>query len=143
MIDRDAFKRTWAQLCARFGKQSDPQQAVAYYEFLTEQLDTQAFIAAARAIWATSTWFPRPVDFVLVIAAGEWRLVLEAVGKYAPPDAAWLTAWEALSERSRAACKQLGGLSAMRTIYDRDVLRLKSEWERAYEQEVSSPHARG
>jgi len=136
MIDQAAFIRAWRHLCTRFGRKVDADEAAEYLDFLDGQLDTDSFLAAARVLWATAKWFPRPADFVLVGAAGEWRLVLEAVDRYAPPDTAWLKPWGALSDRSREACQQLGGLAAMRAVYERDVLRLKAAWEAAYEQEV-------
>lgn len=111
---------------------------LAYFEYLGAQMDTDGFIAAARVLWATSRFFPRPVDFVLAGTAGEWPTVVRAVEEYTPPRADWLEHWEQLSDRSRAACHRLGGLAAMRKAYERDTLRLKAEWERAYEQEISA-----
>lgn len=133
MIDLEKFRSTWAHLCTRFGRDNDPQQAAAYFEYLTEQLDTEEFLRAARAIWATARWFPRPADFLTVGATGDWQLVLDAAAAYNPPDASWFEHWKKLSPRGVAAAKQLGGITAMRSIYDRDVLRLRTAFLEAFE----------
>lgn len=135
MIDRKEFLNVWAHLCTRFGRQNDADQAAAYFEFLSEQMDTEPFINAARGIWATSRFFPRPADFLLLEASSEWQIVLQAVGEYTPPHGEWHKHWKLLTPRSVDACRSLGGISSMRLMYERgDIPRLKAEWERAYEQ---------
>lgn len=134
MIDRDEFKNTWAHLCERFRRPNDTKQSAAYYVFLNEQMDTGEFLKAARAIWATSKYFPRPADFLLVSAGNDWRHLLAAIEECKPPEWSWKKHYDQLSDRARSACEQLGGIHAMRTVFDKDVLRLKSAWERAYEQ---------
>jgi hypothetical protein len=136
MIEQQTFSRAWKRLCTRFGRTVDADEAADFHEYLSARMSTPEFLAAAQSLWATAKWFPRPADFVLVDASGEWRRVLEAVSRYSPPDAAWVKPWDALSERAQAACRQLGGLSAMRAIYERDVLRLKAAWETEYERLV-------
>jgi hypothetical protein len=139
VIEREEFTEAWAHLCDRFGREPDPRQAHSYLKFLDESgMDTPAFLVAARTIWATAKWFPRPADFLLVGAAGEWSTVLGAVSAYNPPEAGWVEHWRALSPRALAACNALGGIAGMRAIYDRDVLRLKAGWEQAYEQETAA-----
>jgi hypothetical protein len=136
MIDHEIFGAAWKRLCVRFGRKVDSEEAADYHEYLSEQLGTEDFLAACRTLWATATFFPRPADFVLVGAADDWSRVLGAVEKYTPPQAEWVQPWRSLSPRARAACDQIGGISAMRAIYERDVLRLRTAWEKAYEQEV-------
>lgn len=134
MIDRADFANAWKHLCGRFRRRNDPAQAAAYYDFLADQMDTAEFLQAARALWATARYFPRPADFVLVAGAAEWPTVLRAVAEYTPPHGQWHQHWRELSPRAVEACRRLGGIEGMRAAYERDVLRLKTEWERAFEQ---------
>lgn len=134
MIDKGEFMRAWEHLSARFGRESNAGQAAAYYGFLNDQMDTPAFLQAARALWATAKWFPRPADFLLLSASGEWGLVLDAVKSCHPPEWRWTEPYGRLSDRARSACDALGGIHAMVPVYNKDVLRLKAAWEAAYEQ---------
>ena len=38
---------------------------LAYWKFLNDRLSNEQFMAAARTVWATSRFFPRPADFLL------------------------------------------------------------------------------
>jgi hypothetical protein len=138
VIDPSEFKHVWDQLCVRFGQTNDAEAAAAYLEYLTDQMETGQFIQAARALWATNRWFPRPADFVLVGAAREWKLVIQAAEAYVPPNWSWQTPWSQLSKRAQEACKALGGMTTVRTLWEKDVSKLKHEWERAYEQEAAA-----
>jgi hypothetical protein len=115
VIDPSEFKHVWDQLCVRFGQTNDAEAAAAYLEYLTDQMETGQFIQAARALWATNRWFPRPADFVLVGAAREWKLVIQAAEAYVPPNWSWQTPWSQLSKRAQEACKALGGMTTVRT----------------------------
>ncbi len=134
MIERSEFGRAWKHLCERFGRANDPQQAAAYFGFLSEAMDNEEFTRAARTLWATARFFPRPADFLVVAANKEWLKVLQAVELYTPPQAEWLEPWRSLTPRARQACDRLGGIAGMRQIFDKDVLRLKEAWEKSYEQ---------
>lgn len=134
MIERAEFMRAWEHLCGRFGRDPDPGQAAAYYGFLSEQMETESFLRAARTLWATAKWFPRPADFLLLEASGEWRCVLAAIEACHPPDWRWMDHVREMSPRGQAACDSLGGIHAMKIIHDKDVLRLKTAWDAAYEQ---------
>lgn len=137
MIDRSEFTRAWKHLCSRFGKQDDGEQAAAYLRYLDDQISTQEFMGAARALWATAKWFPRPVDFLLVAAGDDWQAVLSAAAGFSPPGWDWTTHWDAMSPRAQEACKRLGGMDAVRKLWEKDLVKLKSEWERAYEQSAA------
>lgn len=137
MIDREAFKAGWYGILLRFGVEFHKDQAAAYYEYLSPQMETGDFLQAAQAIWATAKWFPRPVDFVLIGTAGEWSDVLKVAELYRPPDAGWVVYWGSLSKRSQDACRNLGGLTVVRRLYERDPIKLKQEWEKAFEQVVT------
>ena len=83
MIDRRKFTAWWQRLEARFGK---TEGADAYLIYLESQgMITEAFEAAAAAVWATSRFFPRPADFLLVEAGSAWAAVLEHAPKLVPP----------------------------------------------------------
>lgn len=134
MIDLEKFRGVWAHLCARFNRAPDPQQAVAYHDYLTELMDTEEFLAAARAVWATSRFFPRPADFLTVGAGGDWGRLLAAAAAYRQGSAEWLRPWNELSPRGRAAAAKLGDITTIRAIYDRDVVRLRAAFLAAYEE---------
>lgn len=138
MIDRNEFQSAWAMLCERFGKTYEGNQAAAYYRYLNDQMDTEGFVRAARALWATARWFPRPADFLLVGAAGEWALVLAAAEAYTPPAWEWSQHWQRMTERGREACRAIGGMTTIRALWERDVTKLKAEWERAFEQSMAA-----
>jgi hypothetical protein len=138
MIQRAKFAEAWKHLCGRFNRPDDPQQAAAYYEYLTDEMDTDEFLQAARALWSGARFFPAPADFVTVHAQGEWPLVMEVARGYSPPAWEWVTHWKNLSPRSQAACKRLGGVDVVRALYERDPMKLKAEWEKAYEQALTA-----
>lgn len=133
MIALDEFTPAWEHLCARFGKEPDARQSAAYYGFLSERMETDEFLRAARTLWATAKWFPRPADFLGLGASDDWQLVLNSAAAYNPPDASWHEHWKQLSPRGAAAARQLGGISAIKPLYDRDVIRLRSAFLEAYE----------
>jgi hypothetical protein len=138
MIDRSAFKQAWGHICARFGREHDPKQAAAYFEYLSEQMETEEFLASARAIWATAKWFPRPADFLTVVVTDEWLKVLACVEDYNPPHGKWYEKWREFEPRTRSACDQLGGIAGMKAVAEKDVIRLKAAWEQAYEQAAAA-----
>lgn len=144
MIDKEAFKQAWRRLAVRFRQEvGDPKSqanadaAAMYYEYLSALMDTEAFLQACHAIWATARWFPRPADFLTVRAGEDWPLVLDAAAKYRPPDTAWLEPFQALSERGRAAVKRMGGIDAVRAQMERSVAKLREEYHAAYEEDAT------
>lgn len=138
MINRAKFAEVWAHLCTRFNRANDAHQAAAYHEFLSEQMDTPAFVAAARAIWVSNTYFPSPAEFVMVQAQGDWPLVLDCAKGFHPPDWPWVAHWRQLSPRGQAACKHLGGMDVVRALYEKDVTKLKANFERAFSETLQT-----
>lgn len=138
MIEESAFKHAWSQLLKRFGRDMDPGTAAAYYEYLSPQMDTAAFLSASQAIWATAKWFPRPADFVLQHAAGDWAIVLQCIAGYHGPDWAWIRAWEQLSTRGKTACKAFGGMDVIKATYEKQPLTFREAWTAAYEQTAAT-----
>lgn len=133
MIDKKVFHREWVPLAARFGKEENVGQEAAYWAFLNPLMGDEEFTAAARTIWATAKWFPRPADFLLVNAAAEWAGVMECMERSGRLHA-WHEQYAALPERARKACMALGGVPILKTLHDKDPIRAKTEWERALEQ---------
>jgi hypothetical protein len=142
MIDPAEFQTVWRHLLTRFGKTYDAGQAAAYLDYLSPEMDTDTFKAAARSLWATAKWFPRPADFLLVRAAGEWRTVIDCMAGCAHPDFAAMQkpdgAWWRLSDRARDACVALGGIPGMKLANERNSLALKTAWEKAYEEATAT-----
>lgn len=138
MIDREAFKGGWKYLLTRFNKEWDQAQAKAYYDYLSELMDTEDFLVSCRAVWATAKWFPRPADFLTVRAGSEWPLVLKAAEEYRPPDASWFETWKQLSPRAQAAVKRLGGIDHVRDQLGRSSLKLREAFLAAYEEEATA-----
>lgn len=138
MIDPVKFREIWAHLCARFNREVDANLAVSYLEYLTELMDTEEFVIAARAVWATGRFFPRPADFVVIRAGLEWPTVLECLSGFHPPDWPWQAPWKDLSPRAQSACHRLGGISAMAEEAVRGVTRLRESYQTAYEEEATA-----
>ena len=86
MIDKREFWSAWESLCRRFRRELDKDEAAEYHGYLSPQLDTEAFLIAARKLWASKEFFPRPDDF-LEAATGsteeqaleQWRLCHRAM----------------------------------------------------------------
>lgn len=135
MIDKDEYKRAWSAIVERFGKDFNPKIAAQYYEFLNGQMETAEFLAAARTIWASAKWFPRPCDFLVVGMGDDWRRV-DVWADPALSEAERNEKWAKLSPRAQEAVKRIGGLNAIRST--KDVLRLKAGFEQAYEQVAAS-----
>ncbi len=138
MIDKDAFKAAWRRLATRFGQPVDVDQAAMYHQYLSELMDTEEFLGACQAVWATARWFPRPADFLTVRAGQEWPLVLECAAGYHPPDWPWTEPWKRLSPRGRAACQRLGGMEAIREQLARSAIKLREAYLAAYEEEATA-----
>jgi hypothetical protein len=137
MIDAESFALAWKHLEERFGKERNEAMRLMYYDFLAAQMDTDAFMGAARTIWATFKWWPRPADFLTLAAAGEWPLVVKCVEGYRPPDWPWMETRKQLSERAWGGVRQMGGIDALKAAYERDPLRAKEAWEKALEQSTA------
>lgn len=145
MIDAESFGLAWTHLEERFGRERNEAMRLMYYDFLTPQMDTDAFLAAARVVWASFKWWPRPADFLTVAAQCEWPLVVKCVEGFRPPDWPWTTdapdgtpaPWKQLSGRARGAVKHMGGMDVLKAAYERDPLRAKDAWEKALEQHTA------
>lgn len=133
MIDAGKFRAWWQRLEERFGETVGID---AYLAYLNRQgLSTDEFEASAAAVWATSRFFPRPADFLLVSAGAGWQ----AVQKHAPdlcggPNAtreAYDAARAAIPDRAYRALATIGGPLAFRDASDRG--RFRRDFLEAYE----------
>jgi hypothetical protein len=132
VIDRPTFTAWWQRLEGRFGQ---TEGADAYLLYLESQgVGTGEFAAAAAAVWATSRFFPRPADFLLVQAGSAWVSVLEHAPKLVPPvpsKAVWDEARAAIPERAFKALGSIGGPIALRGTSD--LARFRRDFLDAYE----------
>jgi hypothetical protein len=132
MIDRRKFAAWWQRLEARFGK---TEGADAYLLYLESQgIDTTAFERAAAAVWATSRFFPRPADFLLVEAGAAWVAVLKNAPALVPPltgKIAWDQARASIPDRAFDALTSIGGPTALRDAHD--MARFRRDFLEAYE----------
>lgn len=143
MIDSAKFWPEWQRICKRFGRTAEASEAGDYLEYLDAcGLDTQQAVEAARMVWATARFFPRPSDFLQGEAAAGWTLIQEyAHRQFAPhnlsaPAPAELASQlrEAIPSRSRAAILALGGY---RVVHEaRDLPKIRREYFDAFEQVV-------
>ncbi len=81
MIDKREFWAAWQGLCKRFSRTPDADEAGEWHDYLSPQLTTEEFQAAARKLWASREFFPRPDDFLEAArgstaeqAAAQWEL---------------------------------------------------------------------
>lgn len=132
MPSRPTFLRWWKRLEERFGEQRGVE---AYYVYLHRTLPSdEEFEPAAAAVWATTRFWPRPADFLLVGGASGWDLVRRyapgMVGGAVSADT-WRERQALIGERAWAALDALGGPIALRD--SRDVPRFRREFLHAYE----------
>jgi hypothetical protein len=136
MIERSVFLTHWKRICRRFDRAFDKDTLTEtddYFDFLSARMSTEEFDEAARAVWATSRFFPRPADFLSVQAGHEWRTILEMATAFDRD------AWAQLSTAAKLATEALGGTEAIRG--SRELVRLRAAWFDAYEREVQAESA--
>jgi hypothetical protein len=64
MLSDLAFQEGIKRIESRFDKKLKVSALKEYYDYLKLKLTDEQFIAASRALFAESTRYPRPVDFV-------------------------------------------------------------------------------
>lgn len=141
MIDRDTFGDVWAILEERFGKEHSQPTRAMYYKSLSERLTTEEFRGAARHLFDSAEFFPKPDDFVEAVrgdtetrALKSWETVEQVVRGFSSRD-------ELTSEAERTV-KLMGGMRQLRMTRDenwphrrREFLKLYGDAERIEEQE--------
>ena len=133
MIAPELFARWWRTMYERFPGKPDPDAASAYYSFLSERMDDRTFEQAARALWASEEYFPRPARFLEIRALLAWPAVLEHCRRLhvRGTDDEQLAQIRAHLEANpvpkiaRVAIEQLGGRYAMRERIEKDPSRAK------------------
>lgn len=65
MIAAEVFAEKFEVICSRFNRDVDPEEAHRYYDYLTVRMDTAQFERASKVIWAESSRFPKPADFIV------------------------------------------------------------------------------
>lgn len=148
MIDKTVFAREWKSLLVRFGRKVDDankEQGRRFYVFLSPQMDTETFLAAARSVWATSRFFPRPADFLTSRSTEVWAEVVKLLRGYSPPvwggaysASEWWDAWRALPPAAQEAADALGDVEQLQRLLNTQSMRLREQWERSYEQRAVS-----
>lgn len=128
MIDPAVFAEEWAILDDRFPGERSEKVGDRYYTYLSEQMDTETFVASAERIFSEREHFPRPVDFLEAVGggvedrAGEWwPEVMKAVRAWSPykvysGDESYYRherLVENLPEDVREAVRRLGGLGEL------------------------------
>jgi hypothetical protein len=135
MIDRDVFAEVWAKLCRRFGRKVDPAEISDYLGYLDGSgLTTEAFVAAAEAVWATREFFPRPADFLAGESLTGWRALCElaTTNQYEPEKI--IAARSKVPPRAFKALTAIGGTDLIREA--RDLSYVRREYLSAYEAQV-------
>lgn len=134
-IDREVFAAVWERLCRRFNRDVNHDESLDYLTYLDASgLDTEAFMQAAEAAWATREFFPRPADFLAGESLRGWRALRELAGtsQYEPDKLK--AARAAIPKRAWQAIQAIGGVDAIREA--RDVSYVRREFLSAYEAQV-------
>lgn len=148
MIDKGVFTDEWKALLVRFGRKVDDankEQGRRFYAFLSPQMDTEAFVRAARSVWATSRFFPRPADFLLVESGPVWAQIMDLLRAYSPPAWGngitahqWWERWQALPQAARDAADAIGDVEQLQKLAQTQSIRFREQWERTFEQQRTS-----
>lgn len=132
MIEKDRFNRVWKHLCQRFNRDPNPSEAVLYLQWLSPQMNTEAFEEAARHLWATREFFPRPIDF---LEAARPSIEAEAQDQWKLCDRVMSGDREALARMSPAGQKTvmlMGGPAALRNTQLDEVHFRRQEFMRLF-----------
>lgn len=132
MIEKRKFLAWWARLEERFGVTPGADAYLRYLE--SQRMDTASFETAAASVWATSRFFPRPADFLLVEAGAAWMAVLQHAPQLLPPASSrerWDEARAVIPDRAFTALQTIGGPAAVRDSHD--IARLRREFLDAFE----------
>lgn len=145
MIDHAQFMDVWGHLCQRFGRDLNAGEAKLYRAYLEGQnFTTEQFLIAARVLWATREFFPRPADFLFHMASSDWEGVLEfkaiqeqrqlVEGEFREVRS------QVISDRGWRAFLSIGGMEALKNT--RDLLRFRQAFFDAYDRQVAADTTR-
>ena len=132
MIDQDVFKIEWGILCERFNRQPSTALAARYYQSLAPRMTTEEFKEAARRVFDSCEFFPRPDDFfeqargsTEAQAAAEWD-ICQWVMK------GDLKALARMSDTGRRTIRLMGGVDALRNSKVDEAHYRRAEFLRLY-----------
>ena len=130
MIDKTTFTAGWRILEDRFGKQPTGA-ALDYLTFLSPLLTDAEFTAAARAVWASREFFPRPNDFLLIREGQDWARVQEAAD-LARQKLDWAPVFKAMTPPAQMAIKALGGIFVVAEQMNRNPAFVRKDFGSEY-----------
>ena len=144
MVNKRRFSEEWKRLCKRFNnRELDTEEANDYFEWLSERMDTDRFLEAARHLWATREFFPRPVDFVEAIRPSVEAESLEQWELCEGVMAGSKEAFVRMSPAGKRTVGLLGGPDRLRNtkldqvpFVRRDFLKLFGDAEEIYRRET-------
>ncbi len=131
MIGVKLFGEKWTLLEERFRVEMGNKVKSVYHDILTELMDDETFVACCNVVIYSREFFPKPSDFVGVMAEVEWPKLQAACQSWvavqkwdgeAVQPFVWVSLFEQLSERGRDAAFSLGGVPKIREL-DPDLLR--------------------
>lgn len=135
MIDREAFVEEMQRLERRFSEELHDDDLWALYDYLSQHLDTDGFLRASQAVWATNRFFPRPADFLMVQSAESWRNLQRYLRDYKPPYEV-SDPNETLSGMTMQVVRDMGGLLVAKEEMQRSPVRFRRAFGDAYEAAV-------
>lgn len=130
MDPAEFFTNVWTPLCRRFGKDlGQTDEAALYLEYLNARLSEEQIRGAARALWATREFFPRPADFVLAAHAGVLRSLRSAAQAYTKDNRApWLDMIGGRDSLGHQIVQAIGGgIGQIQALADRGAHVLRQE----------------
>ena len=141
MIDWERFKLAMLHIGKRTASTPDTETLTMMYQYLSPQLTTEEFLAAARNVWKTATFFPAPVAFLETRCRAEWLEVMALISDFRPPNTAddWHERWLSLSEAARSAIKGLGGpLAFKEQVFNKSITRAKEKFFAEYIEAIAA-----
>ena len=142
MIDREQFNRAWRMLCKRLRRDLDAEEAADYRAWLSERMDTDQFLEAARHLWATCKFFPEPTAFIEAIRPSVEAEALEQWELCGQVMAGSKEAFIHMSLTGKRTVRLLGGPDRLRNtkldqvpFVRRDFLKLFGDAEEIYRRE--------
>ncbi len=142
MIDTKEFNRAWKTLCRRFNRDLDGEEAAMYHKWLSERMDTDRFLEAARHLWATCKFFPAPVEFLEAVRPSVEAEALEQWERCEHVMGGSKQALMRMSPTGRRTVQLLGGIDRLRNtkldelqFVRRDFLKLFGDAEEIHRRE--------
>jgi len=136
MISKALFMEAWKGLERRFGEQSSGS-AANYLTYLSPMMEDEEFTEAARAVWASREFFPRPADFLMVRQGTDWRKAQEAVD-LASKKEDWSHLFRSMSPSGQMTIKSIGGIFCLYEGLQRNPSQARKDFGREYEMAITT-----